>query len=79
MALSERLRAELLLLSEESQAEVRRLAGEEPIDWDERRRRYAEWRAGVERLHGELSAKGVWVDAVAEIRALRDGTDEDEP
>ena len=65
MALSERLRAELGLLSEESQAEVRRLAGEADADTPG-------WLRKVYEAHALAVREGARIDAAAMVRSVRD-------
>jgi len=70
MALNERLKEEILALSDEQKAEVRRL-----IDEPAKVHPNPEMQAWLERaaaFRKELDSKGIHFDAVEEIRKIRD-------
>ncbi|RYG46446.1 hypothetical protein EON79_10115 [bacterium] len=70
MALSERLKEEILALSDEQKAEVRRL-----LDEPQKVHPNPEMQAWIERataFRKALATRGFEIDAVAEIRDIRD-------
>ncbi|RYG32630.1 hypothetical protein EON81_20175 [bacterium] len=70
MALSERLKEEILALSDEQKAEARRL-----LDEPQRIHSNLEVQAWLERVavfRKQLADRGYEIDAVAEIRDIRD-------